>query len=89
MDFSSIGTKKSVHNRRLSIKSVHNRGLLLTELKKVTDRGFFFVHNRRLSIIEGSVIEGFYCSSSLISFSSSCVGDFITEELRALFKLQV
>ena len=46
--------QKSIHNRRISIKSVRNRGVLITELKKVTYRGFFVV-------IEGCVIEGFYC----------------------------
>ena len=52
----------SVRNWWMSVKSVRDRGVLITELKKETDWGFFFVHNCRLSGIEGSVIEGFYCS---------------------------
>ena len=52
-----MGTKKSVRYCQMSVKSVRNRGVLITELKKVTDRGFVWVCNCRLSVPKISEIR--------------------------------
>ena len=38
-----------------------NRGVLITEFKKETDRGLLFGLNGRVALIERILLEGFYC----------------------------
>ena len=53
--------KRNGLNWRMALICGRNRGVLITEFKKETDRGLLFGLNGRVALIERILLEGFYC----------------------------